>query len=47
MNEIEELLDATFERLGTYVITARVNESQERAVRFNIVPGPGVSRKSS
>ena len=39
--------DATFEKLGTYVITARVNESQERAVRFNIVPGPGVSRQGS
>ena len=39
--------DATFEKLGTYVITARVNESQERAVRFNIVPGPGVTRQGS
>ena len=39
--------DATFEKLGTYVITARVNDSQERSVRFNIVPGPGVSRQGS
>ena len=39
--------DATFEKLGTYVITARVNDSQERSVRFNIVPGPGVARKGS
>ena len=39
--------DATFEKLGTYVITARVNETQERAVRFNIVPGPGVTRQNS
>ena len=39
--------DATFEKLGTYVITARVNDSQERSVRFNIVPGPGVARRGS
>ena len=39
--------DATFEKLGTYVITARVNDSQERAVRFNIVPGPGVTRRNA
>lgn len=39
--------DATFEKLGTYVITARVNDSQERSVRFNIVPGPGVAPKGS
>ena len=39
--------DATFERLGTYVITARVNDSQERSVRFNIVPGPGLSRPNA
>ena len=38
--------DATLKRLGTYVITARVNDSQERSVRFNIVPGPSVSRQS-
>ena len=36
--------DATLEKLGTYVITARVNDSQERSIRFNIAPGPGVSR---
>ena len=39
--------DATFEKLGTYVITARVNDSQERSVRFNIVPGPGVARQGA
>ena len=36
--------NVTFERLGTYIITARVNDSEERSVRFNIVPGPGVAR---
>ena len=39
--------DATFEKLGTYVITAHVNDSQERSVRFTIVPGPGVSRQGA
>ena len=36
--------NVTFERLATYIITARVNDSEERSVRFNIVPGPGVAR---
>ena len=34
--------DVSFEKLGTYVITARVNDSPERSVRFNLVHGPGV-----
>ncbi len=35
-------VDAVFERLGTYVIATRVNDSEERSIRFNVVAGPGV-----
>ena len=37
-------VDATFEKLGTYVITARVNSEMERSIRFNVVAGPGLSQ---
>ena len=37
-------VDATFEKLGTYVITARVNSEKERSIRFNVVAGPGLAQ---
>ena len=39
-------VDATFEKLGTYVITARIDSEDERAVRFNVTPGPGVAQSN-
>ena len=38
-------VDATFEKLGTYVITARVNSEKERSIRFNVVAGPGLPKR--
>ncbi len=40
-------VEAAFESLGTYVITARVNRQEERSIRFNVVAGPGLSQSSS
>ena len=37
-------VEAAFEKLGTYVITARVNSEKERSTRFNVVPGPGLAQ---
>ena len=36
-------IEASFGKLGTYVIAARVNDYEERSVRFNVAAGPGVA----
>ena len=40
-------IEASFGKLGTYVIAARVNDSEERSIRFNVVAGPGVAPTQS
>ena len=36
-------IEASLGKLGANVITARVNDSEERSVRFNVVSGPGMA----
>ena len=39
-------IEATFQKFGAYAITARVNNSQERSIRFNVTLGPGVAQSN-